>query len=512
MATDTMPLVALVTGGLDEMAVLELEQAFGLQRGAVRQVGRPQPEEDWSTNRLSHGLVFPGNSGVSKLLFEVAWPMDHDKLRRAVRMLKGLQGLLAPVALSTVSLDNDGLQQARAAVSDATCWQRALEAWCILTQRREAGQPLGALAFRASCVRDGPHSFTSVDMSRAVGGAVQTLHGWSPSMRGHELEVVALLTASQLVVGVNVGAGSFEKMKMATEPRPLMPYAAIDARLRSSTASLMLRLARVQPGDVVLDPMCGIGTVPLEASATTGAVLALGGDVDEELVWQASRNARASQLAAAQAAPREPLPLAAAAAALAEEAVRDGLTPPELPEAWHFEQRLYHRLAAGGGAAFCAWSAAQLPLRTGCCDAVVVDLPFGQTHKIKGGGSRNLYPRATLEIARVLRGGGRFVALTPALRVLTDCLETQGELWARTEALQVNCGGILAWVCCWTRSDSAPTATSAGSVPRRSCKPAGPAATNVNLPFAQQGGAPPTSTSAWFYWTRGVTFDMDKAT
>ena len=48
-----------------------------------------------------------------------------------------------------------------------------------------------------------------------------------------------------------------------------MPYASIDARLRSSTAWLMLRLARVQPGDVVLDPMCGIGTVPLEAAATT---------------------------------------------------------------------------------------------------------------------------------------------------------------------------------------------------------------------------------------------------
>ena len=297
---------------------------------------------------------------------------------------------------------------------------------------------------------------------------------------------------------------------MAPEPRPLMPYAGIDARLRCSTAWLMLRLARVKPGDVVLDPMCGIGTLPLEAAATTGAVLALGGDVDDELVWQASRNARASQLAMAQAALQAPLPLAAAAATLADEAGRGGVAPPELPEAWHFEQRLYERLAAGGGTSFCQWSAAQLPLRRGCCDVVVVDLPFGQTHKMRGGGSRNLYPRATLEIARVLRAGGRFVALTPALRVLTDCLETQGELWAQTEALQVNCGGILAWICWWTRSDSAPSGkTTAGSVPKRSSKPAGPAATNVNLPLVQGDS---TSTSAWFYYTRGFLFDMDKVT
>ena len=72
--------------------------------------------------------------------------------------------------------------------------------------------------------------------------------------------------------------------------------------------------------------------------------------------------------------------------------------------------------------------------------AIVVDLPFGQTHKIKGGGARNLYPRALLEAARVLRPRGRFVALTPALRALTDCLESQAALWASTEAHQfVSC-------------------------------------------------------------------------
>ena len=82
--------------------------------------------------------------------------------------------------------------------------------------------------------------------------------------------------------------------------------------------------------------------------------------------------------------------------------------------------------------------AAELPLRSAVVDAVVVDLPFGMGHKMRGGGAAHLYARATLEAARVLVTGGRFVALTPALRVLTDCLHAQRRLWGTSEARQVN--------------------------------------------------------------------------
>ena len=58
----------------------------------------------------------------------------------------------------------------------------------------------------------------------------------------------------------------------------------------------MLQLARLAPGAVLLDPMAGVGTVPLEAAATAGAVLALGGDLEPELVAQAARNAQAGAL------------------------------------------------------------------------------------------------------------------------------------------------------------------------------------------------------------------------
>lgn len=179
-----------------------------------------------------------------------------------------------------------------------------------------------------------------------------------------------------------------------------------------------------------------------------------------------------------------------------------------LPEmdipSWHYEARQYARpgTAGGGGAHFAHWSAAELPLRSGVVDAVVVDLPFGMGHKMRGGGAARLYPRATLEAARVLVTGGRFVALTPALRVLTDCLEAQRLLWATTEARQVNCGGILAWVCVWTRSSEPapqPTAAAASAPPRRDKAAVHTWPTRANT-------APP-GTDPFYYWARGVRFE-----
>ena len=227
---------------------------------------------------------------------------------------------------------------------------------------------------------------------------------------------------------------------------------------------------------------------------------------------QAARNGHALSLAtaaAAAAAAPDPaaaaattlLPLEAASASLAEEAARAGHEPPETL-AWHFEERLYERVAAGGGASFCHWSSVELPLRAQSVDAVVVDLPFGQTHKMKGGGARTLYPRATREVARVLRPGGRFVALTPARHALTDCLEQQPGLWAECEAIQVNCGGILAWVCVWRRSEAPLLWASASSVPKSTTKKSRDADGRAASDAAR------TSTDAFFYWARKVGYDM----
>ena len=160
-----LPLVALVTAGLEDPAIEEIQERFGLAPGGVRLVCVPPPEDNWTPE--AQGGIFAGASGVSKLQFEVPWPADEAALHHSIRSLKGAQSILAPVALATVSLDaKQGLLDARATISDGALWPPALEAWRVLTERGAPGA--APSSFRCSSVRDGPSGYTSVELASAV--------------------------------------------------------------------------------------------------------------------------------------------------------------------------------------------------------------------------------------------------------------------------------------------------------------------------------------------------------
>ena len=131
-------------------------------------------------------------------------------------------------------------------------------------------------------------------------------------------------------------------------------------------ARALVLLSEPRPDDVVLDPMCGAGTILRERTDAGGARMVLGGDVD------------AGAVAAA-------------------------------------------RVNAGRKPSLARWDATRLPLRDRCVDVVITNPPYGRQHEALAGIDR-LYARAMREAARVLRPDGRCVVLTGEPDVLLRAL------------------------------------------------------------------------------------------
>jgi tRNA (guanine6-N2)-methyltransferase len=161
-------------------------------------------------------------------------------------------------------------------------------------------------------------------------------------------------------------------------------------RLPASTtpviAAIMCRLAKIQAGDLVLDPMCGAGTLLVVAAAYEPR-LTVGTDLDAVAVKAAAANVA----------------------------------------------------ARGVPALILRADARHLPLPAGSVDRVVSNLPFG---KRVGSHDENvrLYPAMLRELTRVLTRQGRAALLTEDKRVFREAVQRTPRLHLVRE-LVVESGG-----------------------------------------------------------------------
>jgi tRNA (guanine10-N2)-dimethyltransferase len=119
-------------------------------------------------------------------------------------------------------------------------------------------------------------------------------------------------------------------------------------------ARALVNISLADTGEWLYDPFCGTGGILIEASDI--GVMAAGGDMDVAMVQGTRSN---------------------------------------LP-----------------GARCMRADACSMPLRSGSVDAVVTDLPYGQSVAILGSGMEFLYEHALLEIMRILKPGRRAVIVT----------------------------------------------------------------------------------------------------
>uniref|UniRef100_UPI003AAF6638 THUMP domain-containing protein 2 n=1 Tax=Centroberyx gerrardi TaxID=166262 RepID=UPI003AAF6638 len=221
------------------------------------------------------------------------------------------------------------------------------------------------VSFRISCKCTGALSrrFSTQELSRVIGAGLSRLLGWKADLKNPQLEVNVYLSDDHCLIG----------MPLTRLPLANRSYIQTTG-LRSTVAWALGSLAQIQPGSCVVDPMCGVGTILIEAAQEHKDACFLGMDIDDGQLQRANENVAFADL-----------------------------------------RNRIHLLKA---------SSIELPLPSASVDAVVSDLPFGRKFGTKTHMAANL-PLILTEMERVLRVGGILVLLlSPQLSCLLKKLQT----------------------------------------------------------------------------------------
>ena len=255
-------------------------------------------------------------------------------------------------AFAVVASENCAADALAALCAEAGGWERALALW--RAWRGGEIDAANALKFRATALHESGERSHS-DACAVAAGVMRRWPTWSASMDAFDVEVCALrLPGGPTLVGLPLAPSHWRACdKKGFFPRAVA-RAGFEPLLRRSVCFAMLQLAEVGPGDVVVDPMAGSGSLPVEAARAFGARWVLGGDLTRVATRQAKFARRVC---------------------------------PELEVA--------------------RWDARRLPLRSAVADAVVTDIPWGNRSR----GDPLLLRDALAEARRLLRPGGRAVLL-----------------------------------------------------------------------------------------------------
>jgi 23S rRNA G2445 N2-methylase RlmL len=209
----------------------------------------------------------------------------------------------------------------------------------------------------------GRRNYSRFEIEEHVASAVAAVTGWSHRPREGALSLRVHVLHERATLAVRLASVPLHRRAYRVASRP--------GALHPPLARALAVVAAPAAGDVVVDPTCGVGTIPIEAALLEPRVVAVGSDLDRGAVAAARANAR-----------------------------RAGV-----------DLRLHIA------------DAAALPLGPGAAHRVVVNPPWGRA--VAGRGALR---RASLwaELHRVLAPGGRLVALVPADRSEEQAMRRAG--------------------------------------------------------------------------------------
>lgn len=256
-------------------------------------------------------------------------------------------------------------------------------------------KPKGKPTYRLVTQMSGEHGYRRIDAGRALADGLAGVFpaSWKPAEENAAVEVWLTIHGRTAVCGLRL---SDRTMRHRTYKQEHLP-----ASLRPTVAAAMVRLAGASPGDLVLDPMCGAGTimaeqVELARQRGAGAVRVFGGDIEHAALRAAAANLRRFQ--------------------------------PDL---------------------LARWDARKLPLADECMDRIIANPPFGR----QLGAPDQLgpfYAKLVVECDRILKPGGRAVFLVGDAQPLLAATDTIG--WRADKQLRIRVLGLPAFLSVWRKT------------------------------------------------------------
>ena len=261
-------------------------------------------------------------------------------------------------------------------------------------------KPKGKPTYRLVSQMQGKHCYRRVDAKKAMSQGLEGVFpvSWNLADENASVEVWITIRDTTAVCGIRLSDRTMRHRLYKAEHLP--------ASLRPTVAAAMVRLAGAGPGQVMVDPMCGAGTIiaeqiELSRMRRAGRIETWGGDLDMDSLRAAETN-----------------------------------------------------LKKVGPAILSRWDAVYLPLASESVDRIVSNPPFGKqlsTPEEIG----PLYRGMVKEANRVLRPGGRVVYLASDSAALRDAIRPFH--WQPMRQFRVEVLGKGATISVWQKPSESGT-------------------------------------------------------
>ncbi|MDO8676428.1 MAG: methyltransferase domain-containing protein [Candidatus Azambacteria bacterium] len=238
--------------------------------------------------------------------------------------------------------------------------------------------------FSISSSSVGKRNYSYIEVKENLGEKLKNILKLKYDNEKHEIfDIRIFIEHDKALVGVRLGNKPLHRRSYKVE--------TTKATLQADIAYAMSVLAEITTEDIVLDPMCGSGTILIESS-TFNPKSIFGGDINSEAVNIAQKNIKA------------------------------------------FNSNLDVEVRE--------WNANKLPFDDSSVNKIIYNLPFGK--QIEVGSISDFYLKVIAEFYRVIKNSGKIILLTSNLEELTDVI-SQNKLVLHTKH-EISLNGEIAYI------------------------------------------------------------------